>query len=150
MQRPETILGVTGQVAVPYSARRMKPLTDRATEGRVNAKGIPCLYLSTDRDTAMSEVRPWIGSFLTVAQFRVFKDLRVVDCSTDTDGAKMGDPSHPRREWEGSVWSGINTSFSRPVSPSDKSDNGPFFRSCSAPVVYFYSALDTRLQSAKS
>ena len=117
--KPETIGGVTGQVAVPYSAKRMKPLQDRATEGRVNAKGIPCLYLSTDRDTAMSEVRPWIGSYLTVAQFRVFKELRVVDCAADTDGMRMGDPSHPRRDREGSVWSGINASFSQPVSPSD-------------------------------
>ena len=45
-----------------YSPERMKPLQDRAAEGRANSKGIPVLYLSTHRKTAMSEVRPWLGS----------------------------------------------------------------------------------------
>src|ERR1017187_430077 len=52
----------------PYSEQRMRPLVDRAVEGRVNAKGIPCMYLAFDHKTAMSEVRPWIGSFLFAAQ----------------------------------------------------------------------------------
>src|ERR1700761_4610044 len=32
---------------------RMKPLRDSAKEGRINPKGIPCLYLSDDEKTAM-------------------------------------------------------------------------------------------------
>lgn len=32
---------------VPYSFKRMKPLINGASEGRVNPKGIPCLYLIT-------------------------------------------------------------------------------------------------------
>lgn len=47
--------------SVPYSAKRMRPLADKAFEGRINPKGIPFLYLSTDEKTAISEVRPWVG-----------------------------------------------------------------------------------------
>jgi RES domain-containing protein len=118
--KSETIHGgFKVQVSIPYTAKRMTPMPDRATEGRVNAKGIPCLYLSTERETAMSEVRPWIGSYLTVAQFRILKSLRVVDCSADEENLQYGVWSNPRK-WEGAVWSGINRAFSEPVSPSDK------------------------------
>jgi len=116
--RPETIHGgIKVRVAMPYSKSRMVPLPDRATEGRVNAKGIPCLYLSTERKTAMSEVRPWIGSYLSVAQFRILRNLRMVDCSGEVSW-ELGAASNPRK-WEGVVWSGINRAFSEPVSPSD-------------------------------
>lgn len=57
----------------PFSAERMKPLLYKATEGKANPKGIPCLYLATDKETAMSEVRPWIGSYISVGQFKVMK-----------------------------------------------------------------------------
>jgi RES domain-containing protein len=118
--RSETLHGgaIRVQVAIPYSPRRMTPLPDRAAEGRVNAKGIPCLYLSTDRDTAMSEVRPWIGSHLTVARFRILKNLRVVDCAPSEAMPEIDAASNPRK-WEGLVWSGINRAFSEPISPSD-------------------------------
>ena len=59
----------------------MMPLPDRANEGRVNPKGIPCLYFSSDRDTAMTETRPWIGSLVSVAQFVMLRELTVVDWS---------------------------------------------------------------------
>src|ERR1035441_9992943 len=35
----------------PHPLERMKPLKNRAQEGRVNPKGIPCLYLPTDAET---------------------------------------------------------------------------------------------------
>ena len=33
---------------VPHLPERMKPLPEKAREGRVNSRGIPCLYLATD------------------------------------------------------------------------------------------------------
>ena len=47
-----------------YGGERMKPLSDCATEGRANPAGIPILYLASSEQTAISEVRPWIGSEL--------------------------------------------------------------------------------------
>src|SRR5438094_425528 len=40
------------EVEGPFPPERMIPLPDRANEGRVNPKGIPCLYFSTDMGTA--------------------------------------------------------------------------------------------------
>jgi hypothetical protein len=42
---------------VPLPKARMKPLIHSAHEGRANPKGIPVLYTSTDKLTAMAEVR---------------------------------------------------------------------------------------------
>jgi hypothetical protein len=107
------------EVAIPADRERMVPRPDRATEGRVNAKGIPCLYLSTDHDTAMAEVRPWIGSYVSVASFEVLRDLTVVDCSADSAQYLFfgGEPLPGRREEQ--VWGDINRAFSEPVARAD-------------------------------
>ena len=106
-------------IAAPFGRERMIPLLDRASEGRVNPKGIPCLYLSTEMRTAMTEVRPWVGSFVSVANFRVLKDLMLVDCSSDVrrGWSVFGDYSPEEREKM--VWEDINDEFSKPVLPSD-------------------------------
>jgi hypothetical protein len=56
------------EIPAPYSPDRMRPLPGRAKEGRANPKGIPYLYLASIRETALAEVRPWIGSRISVAQ----------------------------------------------------------------------------------
>ncbi len=61
----------------------MKPLRDHASEGRAHRRDAPCLYLTDDRDTAMAEVRPWVGAHITLAHFNVAKDCVLVDCSLD-------------------------------------------------------------------
>ncbi len=58
-----------------FGPTRMKPQIDRATEGRANPTGIPVLYLASSEQTAISEVRPWIGSELSVAQFRIVSPI---------------------------------------------------------------------------
>lgn len=108
-----------GRMRGPHSERRMKPLEDRAHEGRINPKGIPCLYVSTSREVAMSEVRPWIGSVLSVARFRTSRDVVVVDCSI-FHGAKQGSAAPPfPGPVEQAVWASIDQAFSRPVTRSD-------------------------------
>ncbi|WP_186417197.1 RES family NAD+ phosphorylase [Bosea sp. CS1GBMeth4] len=100
----------------PHQPERMVPLEDRAPEGRVNAKGIPCLYLATTPETAMSEVRPWIGSTITLGQFETRKALSVVDCSLVHPGQK--DRTEAERR-EAAVWAHIDRAFSFPVLASD-------------------------------
>ncbi|MFN4141211.1 RES family NAD+ phosphorylase [Aestuariivirga sp.] len=107
------------RISGPLSESRMRPLQDRAYEGRVNPKGIPCLYLATARDVAMSEVRPWIGSILSVARFSLNRQVTVVDCSKyhgiDAPSAENAG-TEPVSE---SVWAHIDHAFSRPVTRSD-------------------------------
>jgi RES domain len=113
--------------ATAYPADRMKPLVDSAREGRVNAKGIPCLYLATTKDTAMSEVRPWVGAMVSVAKFEATRQLIVVDCSVLRgrylelalfDRPMLGGV-HPENI-DRVVWAAIDDAFSEPVSPTDE------------------------------
>ena len=105
----------------PLKPERMKPLPNMATEGRANPKGIPYLYLATDKETAMAESRPWLGANVSVGQFKINKDIKVVDCSLLHKNNYFiyleKEPS--AKEKEKSVWSHIDSAFSRPVSGND-------------------------------
>jgi hypothetical protein len=107
------------RVPAGHSPVRMKPRSDRATEGRVNPKGIPCLYLSTHKDTAMAEVRPWIGSKLSLAQFKAVRDLRVVNCTLHEDYKWYWGYETPADHWDDNAWCDIDAAFSRPVTGAD-------------------------------
>jgi len=99
---------------------RMKPLRHAAREGRTNPKGLPYLYLATDRKTAMAEVRPWVGSFVSVGQFKTLRDLVLVDCSVEHGTAYFvyfEEPSDEQKETV--VWADIDRSFSEPVNPDE-------------------------------
>jgi hypothetical protein len=104
----------------PYPPTRMKPLSGEATEGRINPKGIPYLYLATKRDTALAEVRPWLGTLISVAQFKTLHELRVVNCSGNGERINIyfEEPESPEREK--AVWSDIDRAFSTPISPGDR------------------------------
>lgn len=104
------------KIKAPHPENRMKPLYDRAYEGRVNPKGIPCLYFATSSEVAMSEVRPWIGSTITVSRFRIRRDLVLVDCSRN--GLAEGDAG-PSPETDKHVWASIDEAFSQPVTDTD-------------------------------
>jgi hypothetical protein len=68
------------QQPAPFPVERMKPLRNRAREGRANPKGIPYLYLATHQDTAMAEVRPWVGSLISIGRFALKRDVHVLNC----------------------------------------------------------------------
>ena len=52
---PEDPEGDKVDVPGAFPPARMKPPRDAAREGRVNPKGIPCLYLADEQNTAMAE-----------------------------------------------------------------------------------------------
>jgi hypothetical protein len=98
----------------------MKPLPDRATEGRANPKGIPYLYLSTSQETAIAEVRPWLDSLLSVAQFKTVRDLTLVDFCTPCAKRTTYYFEEPGPEGrQKAVWSDIDRAFSEPVTSND-------------------------------
>lgn len=117
-QIDDTDLSVVIEEPVPYASARMKPLRHAAHEGRVNAKGIPCLYLSTDKETAMAEVRPWLGAKISTGYFETTRELTVVDFSVGHD-SKL-DPDWMIRdlsaaEREAAIWAQVDRAFSAPV-----------------------------------
>ncbi len=108
--------------------KRMKPLANLATEGRVNSTGIPVLYLASHEQTAISEVRPWIGSEVSVAQFKVLRDLRGVNLSLGHGQVSighlkfahlLGEEAPDAETKQKAVWIDIDNAFSTPVTISD-------------------------------
>ncbi len=64
----------------PYAIENMgMPPKELVSNGRANPKGIPYLYTASDVKTAISEVRPFVGDTVTVAQFEVMESLSLVD-----------------------------------------------------------------------
>ncbi len=114
----------------PHSPDRMKPFADKASEGRINSKGIPCLYLARDKKTAISETRPWVGSYVTVVQFETLRELKVIDCScgeikpmersvADLDKLWKLTPPTPEEAIK-CIWRWVDTAFSEPVEHDDR------------------------------
>jgi hypothetical protein len=103
----------------PYAPKRMKPLVGSAYEGRVNPKGIPCLYVASDQETAMAEVRPWVGSKLSLGQFQLTKNLKLIDFSVGHDSKlqPLFDEPAPE-ELDENIWAQVDRAFSEPVEPT--------------------------------
>lgn len=109
-----------GSVPGPALPKRMIPLPDAATEGRANPKGIPRLYLADNRNTAIAEARPWIGSLVSVSILTTLRPLLIVDCRDDTNKLHIyleGEPSPEERE--AAVWSDVARAFRMPVQRTD-------------------------------
>ncbi len=105
----------------PFSKDRMKPLVDSAVEGRANSKGIPCLYVATNTETAMAEVRPWLGAILSVGKLTVVRNLKILDFSVEhgqTNFKFFFEEPTPEKIIK-SVWSDIDNAFSEPTTSTD-------------------------------
>ena len=110
-------------VPVPYQRDRMFPDEKKVSEGRINTKGKAVLYLASDNETAMAEVRPTVGDLMSCGDFVIQKDLRIIDCRVfEKPGLyfnlnKPGDPMQPDDPdaLNNLVWSHIDTSFSKPI-----------------------------------
>ncbi len=64
----------------PFDISEMSAPPKRiASQGRANPAGIPYLYLASNAETAIAEIRPHTGDFATVALFATVSDLKVVD-----------------------------------------------------------------------
>jgi hypothetical protein len=53
--------------------------------GRANPPGFAYLYLATDPQTAMAEMRPWVGESLSAALFEVQQAVPVVLCQSQNE-----------------------------------------------------------------
>lgn len=129
---PQDSSGETVDVPVAFSSERMKPPRDSAREGRVNPKGIPCLYLADEINTAMAETRPWLGSDLSVAEFETVRPLKIMNlpapkrCDLLIVTILFGASPPDAAAREEAVWGEIAYAFSEPVTLSDvKADYAP-------------------------
>ncbi|MQM37651.1 hypothetical protein KBTX_01652 [wastewater metagenome] len=68
----------------------------------------------------MAEVRPWIGSYISVGQFKTLRDLVLVDCSVEHGRGFvffLDEPEPAQREK--ATWGDIDQAFSEPVTSGD-------------------------------
>jgi len=118
-----------------YSCDKMSaPPPNLSRASRISVTGIPVLYLSSDKDTAMSEVRPWKNQPVSLAKFHLIKELNVIDCQQSGLDGTIADldklypvalltgvrkDAMPESEHEERAWAWIDDAFSQPVSQSD-------------------------------
>ncbi len=107
-------------VEAAYPPERMRPSAQYVGDGRVNPRGIPCLYMASNLNTAMAEVRPWLGSRVSLAQFKVMRDSLVVDCSQDKTRSILLEFGREATKLdaaakEAGVWGDIAYALSEPV-----------------------------------
>ncbi|MEJ0025948.1 MAG: RES family NAD+ phosphorylase [Rhizomicrobium sp.] len=114
---------------VGHALDRMMPNSEKVQAGRANPSGIAYLYLASQKLTAVSEVRPWLGAGVSVAQFEVRRDVRALDLTKGheqfgfgllTMEQLMGEASVDRDTKRRAVWTDIDSAFSRPVSRSEE------------------------------
>jgi hypothetical protein len=94
-----------------------------ANAGRMNARGISVFYGATDAGAALAEVRPPVGSKVTVARFTIIRPLRLLDL-TALDGVRdegsIFDPTLKRRLERVAFLQTLGDRMTRPVMPDDE------------------------------
>lgn len=111
----------------PYCKTRMFPQELKASEGRANPKGIPCIYLATSRYISIHEVRPWPGKYISLGRFETTHALNLIDFSSGEMNKMYVDFEKNKLLSDDSIdslWAEINNAFSEPVNPSD--DNSDY------------------------
>lgn len=75
------------------------PEAKKATAGRVNSIGIPCLYLTSDIDTALHEIRARDWDYVTIGYFSPIEDLKLIDLTGLDKISPFADESSFGIEW---------------------------------------------------
>lgn len=94
-----------------------------ATAGRMNARGISVFYGATKLDTALSEIRPPVGSKVAVAKFNLLRHLKVLDLtalSTTTVEGSIFDISYSELVSKTMFLRKLSQRITRPIMPDDE------------------------------
>ena len=103
----------------PFSEKEIgMPPSEKATAGRVNPKGISCLYLSSCRETALLEARSWIAQTIMIAEFEILNKLKCINVASEQRDYDFYIETPPE-VCEQRVWASINNSFSQPLALGD-------------------------------
>ncbi len=95
------------------------PPRELATAGRANPKGIPFLYLAKDPYTVIAEVRPWRGQHVSIAEFELIEDVRIVDlCEIPTLESPFGHSENLYTLKDGyRILNHLSRELSKPIDP---------------------------------
>jgi hypothetical protein len=115
-----------GDIPSSFHPKRMKPPQNRGREGRANPKGIPYLYCANRKETALSEMRPWIGALISLWQFEIQQEVTIIDFSTKERYRPVYELALKKlgpQERNKAVWIEIDKAFSEPVIQNDEVAN---------------------------
>jgi len=107
-----------------YTKEEMSALSKKAKGGRANPAGISYLYLAENLETAIAEIKPYIGDVITIASFSLSRKVKIVDI-------RQGAPSLPEAVFSKNkdsldhLWFGIKMYFATPVKPQDPKEYIP-------------------------
>lgn len=107
----------------PLEETRMIPDPKHVrTGGRANPPGFAYLYLADRPETALAEMRPWVGESLTLAIFEVQKNISLVVCQAGAEvvGDLLFQENPPTEKLDQHVWNEISRAFARPVNREDQ------------------------------
>ena len=108
----------------PFQSDQMKePPISWDVEGRANPRGISYLYVASKLNTAIGEVRPWIGSQISVGEFVAMRDVTVIDCSKHHLGLISVLGPDLTGTHEDGMWASIDEAFARPVQRTEEGTN---------------------------
>ena len=115
------------EVEIPFFEDRMKPTPIVVRDGRANPRGIAYLYLATTLTTAGSELRPWLGASISISQFQINRELKIVDCTSDKkrwtfkgfNADMTGTVPWGPEDYENVVWGDIGEAMSIPHNPDE-------------------------------
>ena len=105
------------------SAQIGTPPAKSASSGRMNPKGVPVFYGATCPSTCIAEIRPPVGSYAVVGQFKLLKPVRLLDLDVLADIEVQGsyfDPSYSEKKGRAAFFKRLVSEVSRPVMPDDE------------------------------
>jgi sulfur carrier protein ThiS len=91
-----------------------------AVAGRMNARGISTFYGATDREVALSEVRPFVGSRVITAKFDLLRPILLLDLKALSEVSASGslfDDNHRYQMAKANFLQSLSQKMTAPVLP---------------------------------
>jgi len=92
---------------------------EKTKNGRANPIGIPYLYLASDQETAINEIRPSLGDTVTVGKFELLKELAVIDLRAVSPFQFVNDEDFDKLIKEIGFLYKLGQYLSKPINPRD-------------------------------
>lgn len=111
------------KIAKDPAALMGAPPPSRRRAGRMNAAGIAVFYGATERETAIAELRPAVGSLISLAAFQVHRSIPVLDLTRFTRPGRQLDIFAKNQLVRATQWAFMQsfaTEISQPILPGDE------------------------------
>ena len=99
------------------------PPPRNATAGRMNPPGVPVFYGAMEKCTAISEIRPDVGSWVIVGKFEFIRDTRILDLSALANIAILKsyfDPDYEKEYGRMQFFKWFAEEIAKPIDAGDK------------------------------